>query len=253
MTIQAMIFDLDGTLVQTEKLKAYSYALAIHELDPQGFKEEEVIEAFKAYIGLPRREVSCGLLDQFGLEGAARLRMAEFGVFTPWQAFSQIRLRYFEGMITDPQVIRANTWPHNLALLAQARNLGLKIGLATMSYWTRARQILEILELKGTFDFIASRDDVAKPKPNPEIYLLVANELGVLPNECLVIEDSAVGIRAALSARMYCIAVTTSFTRAAVQAARLLDERWIIDNPADLPNAIEQILIPWTSDKHYLV
>ena len=67
-----MIFDLDGTLVQTEKLKAISYAKAAVELCPSELQEVQVIEAFKGVVGLPRREVGKRLVDRFGLETKAR-------------------------------------------------------------------------------------------------------------------------------------------------------------------------------------
>ena len=81
--IQAMIFDLDGTLVQTERLKAISYAQAAVELCPDALTEAQVIEAFKEVVGLSRQEVAATLMERFGLEDAARARMAEFGVNTP--------------------------------------------------------------------------------------------------------------------------------------------------------------------------
>lgn len=82
--IRAMIFDLDGTLVQTERLKAISYARSAVELCPHSLTEAEVIEAFKEVVGLSRQEVALGLMARFDLEDAARARMAEFGVETPW-------------------------------------------------------------------------------------------------------------------------------------------------------------------------
>ena len=82
--IRAMIFDLDGTLVQTERLKALSYARAAVELCPSEINETEVIEAFKEVVGLSRREVASILMERFDLTGKARKRMAEFGVNTPW-------------------------------------------------------------------------------------------------------------------------------------------------------------------------
>jgi len=93
--IRAVIFDLDGTLVQTERLKSLSYARAAVELCPRTITEEEVLEAFKDVVGLPRWEVAQSLVERFDLEEKARSRMAEFGVNTPWQAFVQVRLRYY--------------------------------------------------------------------------------------------------------------------------------------------------------------
>src|SRR4051794_40073938 len=93
--IRAFVFDLDGTLVETEELKALSYARAAAELRPD-LEEAEVIEAFKDLVGLSRQEVAIGLMRRFGLENAARSCIAKFGVATPWQAYVQIRLRIYE-------------------------------------------------------------------------------------------------------------------------------------------------------------
>lgn len=178
--ITTMIFDLDGTLVQTERLKAISYAKAAVQLCPRHLEENEVIEAFKDVVGLSRREVALGLMEQFELEEAARTRMAEFGVDTPWQAYVQVRLHIYEEMLADPEVIRHNQWLHNVALLEEARRNCRHVGLATMSYCPQVRRVLQILELDNAFDFVASRDDVERGKPDPEIYLLVAAELDVV-------------------------------------------------------------------------
>lgn len=240
--IRAMIFDLDGTLVQTERLKALSYARAAVELCPGDLTEAKVIEAFKDVVGLSRREVALGLLERFDLTEAARARMAGFGVNAPWQALVQIRLAIYEEMLADPAVIRQNQWAHNIALLHEARRAGCKVGLATMSYCPQVQRVLEVLELTAAFDFVASRDDVEHGKPDPEIYRLVAAELGVAPGECLVIEDSPSGIKAALAAGMQCIAVTTPFTREAVHNQKLLPERHIVDNPEQLTNAVKHLL-----------
>lgn len=243
MTIRAMIFDLDGTLVQTERLKAYSYAKAIQELSPNSIEEAVIIEAFKEVVGLSRREVAVGLLQRFNLEEAAQTRMSEFGVSVPWQAFVQIRSRYYEEMLADPRVILNNTWPHNMALLAEARRTGCMVGLATMSYCPQVNRILDVLDLSKAFHFVASRDDVESGKPDPEIYSLVAKELGIEPDNCLVIEDSPTGVKAALAAGMHCIAVTTPFTRSAIHAGKILDERWIVDDPASLMDVVQQKMI----------
>lgn len=239
--IRAMIFDLDGTLVQTERLKAISYAQAAIKLCPHNLTEEAVLEAFKEVVGLSRREVALGLITRFDLEDTARARMAEFGVNTPWQAFVQIRLAIYEEMLADPEVLRNNQWAHNIALLHEARRTTCKVGLATMSYCPQVQRVLEVLELSDAFDFVASRDDVEHGKPDPEIYLLVAGELGVTPGECLVIEDSPTGIKAALAAGMWCVAVTTPFTRETIHAEKLLPASHIVDWPDQLPGVVAHI------------
>jgi beta-phosphoglucomutase-like phosphatase (HAD superfamily) len=101
---------------------------------------------------------------------------------------------------------------------------------------------LEILELTQAFDFVASRDDVENGKPDPEIYLLVADELGVSPKECLVVEDSPTGVRAALAAGMNVVAVSTPFTQQRLHEVGLLPPSHIVDNPTELANAVAHIM-----------
>jgi len=240
--IRAMIFDLDGTLVQTERLKALSYARAAVELCPYTLSEAEAVEAFKDVVGLPRREVAQALVERFDLEEKARSRMAEFGVSAPWQAFVQVRLRFYEEMLADPEVLRANQWPHNVALLDEARRTGCKTALATMSRCTQAQRILDVLGLSEAFDFVATRDDVERGKPDPEIYQFVGRELAQATAECLVIEDSPSGVKAALAAGMWCIAVTTPFTRQRIHAEGLLDEHWIVDDPTTLTTIVQRMV-----------
>ena len=239
--IRAMIFDLDGTLVQTEKLKALSYAKAVVDLCPEEIQEAEVVEAFKEVVGLPRKEVAARLIERFNLDESVKGRMNEFGVDAPWQAFVQVRLRYYEELLADPNVLRNNQWPHNMALLQEARNANCQVGLATMSHCAQVQRVLKILDLENAFDFVATRDDVENGKPDPEIYNLVAAELAVPMGECLVIEDSPSGVKAALAAGMWVIAVTTPFTREALHKNRLLDERWIVDDPSTLPRVLRHL------------
>src|SRR3712207_8350680 len=78
--------------------------------------EGEVTEAFKNFVGLSRQEVAVGLMRRFGLEGAARTRMAEFGVDTPWQAYVQIRLRIYEALVADTELVVAHSYPHNIEI-----------------------------------------------------------------------------------------------------------------------------------------
>ncbi len=239
--IRAMIFDLDGTLVQTERLKAISYARATVELCPHDLNEDDVIEAFKDVVGLSRREVASAFVEKFGLEEKARERMSEFGVSSPWQAFVQVRLRIYAEMLSDPQVIRENQWAHTMALLAQARRENCKVGLATMSYCKQANRVLEILGLEDAFDFVATRNDVEKGKPDPEIYLMVAKALDVNSAECLVIEDSPAGVQAALNAEMQVVAVSTPFTQKRLHESNLIPQSHILDEPNDLPLVVAHL------------
>ncbi len=235
-----MIFDLDGTLVQTEKLKARSYALAAVELCSDSLHVDDVIAAFGDVVGLPRREVAQHLVERFALEERALAVAPAYGVDTAWQAFVQVRLRHYNEMLSDPEVIRSHRWDHNIELLELANRGSCRTGLATMSHCAEASRVLDILELRSRFDFIATRDDVSRGKPDPEIYLLVASELQSKPGQCLVIEDSPAGVAAAVGAGMLCVAVATPFTKDALHTSGVLDERWIVDDPVDLANVVAQ-------------
>lgn len=100
--------------------------------------------------------------------------------------------------------------------------------------------MLDVLELRDQFDFVASRDDVENGKPDPEIYHLVSDELGVPPENTLVLEDSPSGVQAALNANMHVIAVGTPFTTDHLLEMETIDNKWVVTNPADVAQVIER-------------
>jgi len=239
--IRAFVFDLDGTLVETEELKALSYARAAAELRPD-LNEGEVTEAFKDLVGLSRQDVAVGLMRRFGLEGAARTHMAEFGVEAPWQAYVQMRLRTYETLVAAPELVLAHSYPHNIALLRDARREGYPTALATQSHREQARRVLDILGLADEFEVVVTRDDVEHGKPDPELHLLAARELGVRPEECLSIEDSPAGVKAALAAGTEVVAVTTDLTSQKFRETNLLDRCHVVNDPRALPTVVRQLI-----------
>jgi beta-phosphoglucomutase-like phosphatase (HAD superfamily) len=248
--IKTVVFDLDGTLVLTEQLKALSYARAAAELVPAlASKEDEIVQAFAELAGGSRREVATQLIERFRLEPSARARMAEFGVGTPWQAYVQIRLRIYREIAGDSEVIRRSQRPEVVALVGGMRRRGLRTALTSMSACPEVQRILRILELAEAFDFIATGDEVEQGKPDPELYLVVCRELNLLPSQCLAIEDSLAGVQSALAAGAFCIAAPTSFTRESVRAAQVLDERWIVEEPDALAATVDRMLSEREEDR----
>jgi beta-phosphoglucomutase len=236
------IFDLDGTLVQTEALKAQSYARAAVELRPGAISAHDIIVAYNDLVGRSREEVAAALLARFGLEPYAERRMRELGAPTPLDAYMELRLRDYEAMISNGKLIREQEYPWSTALLRDVKRLGYPVGIATMSHRKHAVLVLERLGLEGAADVLVTREDVTEAKPSPEIYLLTAEKLGVEPRDCFVLEDSVPGIRAANAAGMCCVAITNDMTRDAVHAATVLPPERIVDDPARLGDVARAVL-----------
>jgi beta-phosphoglucomutase len=240
----ATIFDLDGTLVQTEVLKARSYARAAVELRPDAVAAQDIIVAYNEMVGRSREEVAAALLARFGLEAGAERRMGELGVSTPLDAYMALRLRVYEAMIANGELIREQEYPWSTALLRDVKRMGYRVGIATMSHRKHAVMVLERLGLTATIDALVTREDVRDAKPSPEIYLLTARRLGAEPRDCFVLEDSVPGIRAANAAGTCCVAITNDMTRDAVHAAGVLPAERIVDEPDRLERVARAALGP---------
>jgi beta-phosphoglucomutase len=236
------IFDLDGTLVQTETLKAQSYAQAAVELSDGAVRAQEVVAAYDGMIGRAREEVAAAMFARFDLGRYAERRMRELGAATALDAFMMLRVRIYESMIEDERLIREQEYPWATALLREVRRHGYPVGVATMSYRKHAALVLERLALIDQVDALITREDVARPKPDPEIYLLAATRLGAEPRDCLVLEDSLPGVLAANAAGTYCLATTNELTRDSIHAAGVLPPERVVDDPARLGTVARALL-----------
>ncbi|MFS0862416.1 HAD family hydrolase [Fredinandcohnia sp. 179-A 10B2 NHS] len=99
------------------------------------------------------------------------------------------------------------------AYLKAAKEIGLKVGLASSSTYQWVSTHLKTLGLFEYFECIRTSDDVEIVKPDPTLYIEAAKCLGVSPEECLVFEDSANGALAAKRAGMYCVIVPNAVTK----------------------------------------
>lgn len=240
--ICALIFDLDGTLVLTEPLKALSHARCILQLSTDHLTEMEVIEATKDLMGIPHPKALHVLMQRFGVEESARRRAQELGYADSLQYLIAADLQTYAELIADPDTLRRAQSPPTVNLLRTAHHQGFKTGLATMSPREQTDYVLDALGLQAELDCVASLDCVQRGKPDPEIFLYVAHELAVLPEECLVLEDTLAGVRGALAADMHCIAVPNSFTLQAFADAPPLDERWIVRDTQHLAAVVRRLL-----------
>jgi len=97
-----------------------------------------------------------------------------------------------------------------VALLDALKKGNFKLGLVSSASMENIDLALSELNLTGTFDCIVSGQDVTESKPSPQIYLLAAEKLQTLPSDCVVIEDSPLGVNAAKTAGMKCVAVANT-------------------------------------------
>lgn len=122
--IRAIIFDLDGTLVQSEKLKAQAYAIAVQRLRGLPEPDPRAIEAYRTIVGSSREVATQFVIDQVDLEPDLRPLMAESGASEPHQVLTKIRTGIYDELVVDPQVLRDNQWSHTVGLLRLATETG---------------------------------------------------------------------------------------------------------------------------------
>jgi beta-phosphoglucomutase-like phosphatase (HAD superfamily) len=99
---------------------------------------------------------------------------------------------------------------------------------------------VQALDLVAVLDVVLTREDVQNAKPDPEIYLLAAQRMGVEPKDCIVIEDSPSGVRAAVAARMNVVALATPFTSAGLHSTDLLEHAWVVHDAERLAGTVEE-------------
>ncbi len=238
--IRAVMFDLDGTLVQSEKLKALSYAMAVQRLRGLPEPDARAIEAYREIVGSARDVASRHVAESLGLDDYLRPLMAQYDISEGWEMLTAMRTAIYREMVADPQVLRDNQWPHTIGLLHAAREALCQTALATMSYRREALHVLRALDLERSLDVVLTREDVEQPKPDPEIYLLASRKLEVPPSECLVLEDSPNGVRAGVAAGMNVVAVATPFTAAGLHSSRVLEHAWVVHDPEDLVEVVKE-------------
>lgn len=181
MTFKAVIFDLDGTLVETERLVVAAALSALRSL------------------GLPERpdifERLVGTVDQ-----EDRIFAETFGAAFDPLAFNaawavEVETEFAKGIDLRPGAVD---------LLDRLDELRLPFALATNSRTESAHRTLKLAGIHHRFDplYIHGRDRVARPKPAPDLYLHAAAALGIDPTHCIAFEDSTPGAQAALAAGM---------------------------------------------------
>ncbi len=234
--IKAVIFDLDGTLIQTEVLKAHSYAQAIEELTHGQIGIGEVLDIFDLFVGLSRQEVVTGLSNHFKISLQNHLDSIHIEFIE--ERLIEKRLQIYRNILEDSDLLSKHFCHFTLELFHRLYQDNITVVLATMSHLPEARKVTETMGVYDKFNLVLTRDDVENGKPAPDIYIKAKETLGLESRECLVIEDSVNGIRAAQNADMPVFAVTNSITRKAVHDCNLLDPKFIIDTLEELESKV---------------
>lgn len=232
--IKAVIFDLDGTLVQTEILKARSYAEAVNKLTNGEVANENVMSAFKDFVGLSRHEVAAGLISLYN-NNFIENKLSQESLI---KLLIDTRLNIYDEMLSDKNILKEYFCQYNLGLLDEIYKDQFLTGLATMSHCDQADKVLKILEVRDKFKHVITRDEVANGKPDPEIYIKMVKRLSVKPDETIIIEDSVTGIKAAQNAGISVFAVTNSITKNSVHLNKILPDKFIIDDPKFLKERV---------------
>ena len=131
--------------------------------------------------------------------------------------------------VLPPRIIRdtnQNLLPGALEFLKELRQAGIKIAIGSAS--KNARSVIEKLHLVDYVDAIADGNSGQQPKPTPDLFLYAAKLLGLDPAECVVVEEDAVGIEAAIAAGMWAIGLgpIERLKTANVILPNLVDVRW---------------------------
>jgi beta-phosphoglucomutase len=240
--IRAVVFDVDGTLVQTEHLKAQSYAIAVQRLLGQARPDHRAIEAYGDIVGAARNVASRHIMERLGLQSKLRPLMTQYSVRTPEEVLTAMRLDIYVDMMAKPEVLRENQWPHMVDLLRIARETTCRTALATMSRRSDTMHVIRALNISQWLDLVLTAEDVEHPKPDPEIYLLAAEKLGVAPEECLVLEDSVNGIQAAHAAGASVVAIATSFTSAGQHLSGVVGGIQVVHASEDIAAIVERCI-----------
>jgi HAD superfamily hydrolase (TIGR01509 family) len=185
--IRALVFDFDGLILDTETalIEAYGDVHSAH--------------------GLPFDRPTF----------AHNVGHAEYS-FDPWRAFGaaadRVALEAERRRFNRERELRQPLLPGVATLLGDGRKAGLKVGLASNSEHPHITRLLGHLRIREHFDFVACREDVAAPKPEPDLYRLVLDHFGLRGHEAIAFEDSHTGSLAAKRAGLWVVAVPNPST-----------------------------------------
>ncbi|MBI2431003.1 MAG: HAD family phosphatase [Candidatus Levybacteria bacterium] len=201
--IKAVIFDMDGTIVDTTK--THDYPTWKQVIEEHGGSLS--FDTFRSILGKKADELLHDLAPHLTPKQIQQTAQKKDMLFS--KSLKEKGLKITSGFGE---------------LLKRLKDTGYKVALATGARKSKVEIILKHVPLHKYFPVIITADDVERGKPHPELFLKAAKKLDVKPQECLVIEDANNGIQAAKNADMKCIAITTTHKRGELKNAdRIID------------------------------
>lgn len=191
VAIQAVIFDMDGLMIDSEPLHQEAWRVTLRRL---GHEIDEAL--FTRLVGLRTSEDAVLLREHFHLPMTA-----------------EVLARQRDDLFLKSLPGRIKPMPGLCELITAVAAHGLRCALATSGERRYVEAVLRERNLDGAFDVVVVAEDVTRGKPAPEVYLLAAERLGLAPAQCLVLEDAPHGVLAAKAAGMRCVAVPNEMTR----------------------------------------
>lgn len=183
--IKCIIFDMDGVLINTEPLhfQIWKQVFAEHGLEIQH-------EKYKGCIGSTNDFLLNLIYQNYGVD---------------FRNTPGIKERFCE--IKDEYIRNGNIpgIPGVPAVISALRQKGYKMAVASSSMQMYIDACTRIIGVNQYFDLLFSAESVPNPKPAPDVFLAVAEKIGMKPEECLVVEDSRNGSLAAKAAGMFCM------------------------------------------------
>ncbi len=198
----AVIFDMDGVLVDSYEAHWQSWHFMADELG-KGLTEEQ----FASTFGRTSREI---IAEHWGSDCLTPTEIAEFDCRKEG-LYRELVARDFPAMDGARE------------LLEELHGAGFRLAVGSSGPPENVALAVERLGAERLFDVLITGKDVTRGKPDPQVFLLAAERLGVAPHQCAVVEDAPVGIAAANSAGMFSIALlSTGHTAESVATARLM-------------------------------
>jgi sugar-phosphatase len=211
-TLQAVIFDVDGVLIDSEP-----------------YWRESEIEIF-ARFGIPLTEEECILTTGMRIQEVTRFWFER----KPWKGGStdELAADILRGVIERIRM-RGVPMPGLIEAIRLFQARRLRLALASSSALSLIDAVIDRLEIRQYFEAVCSAENELHGKPHPDVYLTAARKLNLAPERCLAIEDSIAGVTSAKVAGMKCIAVPLPQLRGDTRygaADRILDSLVEIDN-----------------------